>query len=93
MGDQFQLNSLDKDSITSMIGMMQPGGFDIWALIAGGVFGMIGFFAFLNGKKYGAWKRIVIGIALMIYPYFTPGALWTCSVGILLCIGLYFIRD
>lgn len=88
-----QLNSVDPGSLSSMVGLMQPSGFDIFALIASVVFGIIGFFAFMNGKKSSSWKRMVLGIALMVYPYFVPGAIWVCAVGVGLCAALYFWRD
>lgn len=88
-----QLNSLDQNSVTQLLGMMQPGGFDIVALIASFIFGVVGFYAFMNGKKNGSWKRMIVGVLLMGYSYFTPGAWATCGGGIALSVLLYYWRD
>ena len=88
-----QLNSLDPNTLKMLLGNLQPGGFDLWALAASFVFGVIGFYAFLNGKKEASWKRMILGILLMVYPYFVPGAWATWLVGAALCAVLYFWRD
>ena len=92
MGDAALLNGLEGNSLQSLIALAQPGGLDISGLIVGSVFGLIGFLAFLNGKKHGAWGRMVIGITLMAYSYFIPSLLWTCLIGTALTALLYFWR-
>ncbi len=57
------------------------------------IFGSVGFVAFIYGKKNASWKPLVIGIILMVYPYFTPGTLLLYGVGIVLCLALYFPRE
>ena len=88
-----QLNSMDQSSLTSMIGQLQPGGFDVWSLLASFIFGVVGFYGFINGKKNGSWRRMIVGILLMGYPYFVQGALWTCLVGLFLSGLLYLWRE
>ena len=87
------LNGLDLETVKSLVGALQPGGFNIWALLASFIFGLVGFFAFLNGKKEASWKRMILGILLMVYPYFVSGAWATWLVGGVLCALLYFWRD
>ncbi|MBF0122372.1 MAG: hypothetical protein HQL21_03050 [Candidatus Omnitrophica bacterium] len=65
----------------------------MWSLLGSFVFSVIGFYAFLNGKKEASWKRMFLGILLMVYPYFVPGVLATWLVGFGLCALLYFWKD
>jgi hypothetical protein len=39
-------------------------------LIGGLLFGSIGFVAFIYGKRMHVWKPMLLGLALMAYPYF-----------------------
>ena len=56
-------------------------------------FGAVGFAAFVYGKKERSFKPLVVGIALMGYPYFVNATFWLYAVGIGLCLVLYFWRD
>lgn len=62
-------------------------------LIGNLLFSSVGFVAFVYGKKQGLWKTAVLGIALMVYPYFIPNAWLMYGVGAALCSGLFFLRD
>ena len=53
------------------------------SLIPGG----IGFVLFVYGKKQERWPQLVAGLALMVYPYFTPGVPLLVGVGALICGG------
>lgn len=59
-------------------------------LIAGLIFGTIGFSAFIYGKKQASAKPMVIGISLMAFPYFVSNnwVLWIS--GSVLTILLFF---
>lgn len=57
------------------------------------IFGGIGFVAFVYGKKQVSWKALIIGIALMVYPYFFSNTLALYGVGIVLVAVLYFWRE
>ncbi len=57
------------------------------------IFGAVGFVAFVYGKKQSSWKPLVIGIALMGYPYFISNTVALYVVGLFLCAALYFLRD
>jgi len=62
-------------------------------LFAGLVFGVIGTAAFMYGKKQARFSSMVIGVALIAYPYFVS-ALWLLwGIGIALCAALYYFRD
>ena len=75
-------------------GLVTAGGGFNWANLIGGlIFGTIGFVAFMYGKKERAAKPLVIGIALMVYPYFVPNTVLAYVVGIALTAALYFWRD
>ena len=68
------------------------GGFNWWNIIGGIIFGIVGWYAFIHGKKEKSWRPMVIGIALMVYPYFVPNAWVAFAIGIGLCAALYFWR-
>ncbi len=62
-------------------------------LIGGILFGSIGFVAFLYGKKTSNFKPLLIGIALIMYPYFIQDTVTMYVIGVLLTASLYFFRD
>ena len=66
--------------------------FSASSLLAGLIFGIIGFYLFRKGKKDTDFEVIFIGIALMVYPYFTSGARWDWGIGIGLCLIAYLRR-
>jgi len=69
------------------------GGFSMWGLIGGILFGSIGFGVFIYGKKNSEFRPMLIGIALMVYPYFLRGTIALYLVGISLTAALYFFRE
>ena len=75
------------------IGLPQAGDFGIAKIFACTIFGAIGFAVFLYGKKIKSFRHMVIGIALMAYPYFISGTLLLYLVGIVLTVALYFWRE
>lgn len=58
--------------------------FSLSSLIAGLLFGILGVFFFKEGKREGNVLRILIGLTLMIYPYFIENdyILWSLGVGL-----------
>ena len=50
--------------------MFNFGDFSQAKIIAYIIFGTIGFGAFIYGKKNKLWRAMIVGIALMVYPYF-----------------------
>jgi hypothetical protein len=62
-------------------------------LIGGLVFGSIGFVAFVYGKRMNLWKPMLLGLGLMIYPYFISDDKIMLAIGICGSIALFFIRE
>jgi hypothetical protein len=62
-------------------------------LIGGLVFGSIGFVAFIYGKRMNLWKPMLLGIALMVYPYFVSDDKIMLVIGIFGSTALFFCRD
>lgn len=60
-------------------------------ILAGFIFGTIGFGAFSYGKRLDLWQPRAIGVLLMIYPYAisTPWLLWAIGVGLLVLLYFY----
>lgn len=82
--------------VTDQNMLLGPAGvsaFSLAKIIAWITFGAVGFAAFVYGKKERSFKPLVVGIALMGYPYFVNATFWLYAVGIGLCLVLYFWRD
>ena len=62
-------------------------------LFASLLFGAVGFAAFSYGKNMAQWVPMVIGIALMVFPYFVDRLWLVYVVGCALCVGLYVFRE
>lgn len=61
-------------------------------LIAGFIFGSIGFVAFVYGKRMELWKPMLCGIALMAYPYFVSDIVALYAIGAVGTVALFFLR-
>ena len=61
--------------------------------IGGLLFSGIGFVAFVYGKKMSRFATMLLGLALMVYPYFIGDTLLLYAVGCALIGALYFTRD
>ena len=57
------------------------------------VFGAIGMGAFVFGKRRGLAKPMLIGVALMVYPYFISDGWLVFLIGAALCYLLYLFRE
>ena len=64
--------------------------FDAGNLIAGFLISGVGFVLFSYGRKLGRIPHVVIGLVLMVFPYFVPSVLVMVGVAALLC-GLLFL--
>ena len=64
--------------------------FDAGNLIAGFLISGVGFVLFSYGRKLGRIPHVVIGLVLMVFPYFVPSVLLMVGVAALLC-GLLFL--
>jgi hypothetical protein len=69
------------------------GGFNWWNIISGFIFGIVGWYAFIHGKREKSMRPMVIGIMLMVYPYFVPNTILAIAIGLALCAALYFWRE
>lgn len=70
--------------------MTLPGPAELFGLI---VFGLVGSAALLYGKRTQQWKRMVVGGALIVFPYFTSATWQLYAVGIALCVAFVLWRD
>ncbi|MCC7407835.1 MAG: hypothetical protein IT442_07165 [Phycisphaeraceae bacterium] len=62
------------------------------ALIAMILFSVIGMAAFTYGKKQAAWQSMVLGVALMCYPYFVSTTWLLYGIGTALTAALFVFR-
>lgn len=62
-------------------------------LFASILFGVIGLVAFRYGKQHVLWQPLVIGIVLMVYPYFVSQTWLLYGIGAALCAGLCVSRE
>ena len=62
-------------------------------LIGGLIFGSIGFVAFVYGKRMHVWKPMLLGLALMVYPYFVENVVTLFVVGAVGTAALFLFRD
>ncbi len=66
---------------------------DPYNLLAGFVFGTIGWGALRYGRRLELWQPVSIGLALMIYPYFFTNNWLLFGIGVGLLVLLYFHHD
>ena len=57
------------------------------------VFGGIGMIAVGYAKMKEMWQPFVLGVALMIFPYFIPSGAPLWLVGLALTVALFFTKD
>jgi len=88
---QALVNQLAQFSGSSEGGLM--GGFSTAGLIWTLLFSSIGFIAFMYGKKNQEIKPLVLGIALMGYPYFVRSTNMVFIVGAALTATLFVWRE
>ena len=66
--------------------------FNTSLIVWGMLFGIIGFAYFTYGRKQAAVMPLVVGIALMVFPYFVPNVYLLVIVGIVLMVLPYFVQ-
>jgi hypothetical protein len=62
-------------------------------LFAGLMFSLVGMVAFTYGRKQGQWQQMVIGIALIAFPYFVSETWLLYAIGVGLCAALILWRN
>ena len=62
-------------------------------LLGGLVFGIIGLAAFRYGKREANIRLMLIGGALMVYPYFVSNTPAMIGIGVALTAAIFFFRD
>ena len=62
-------------------------------LLAGLLFGSIGFVGFIYGKRMSRLKPVLIGLVLMAYPYFVENTLALCGIGLAGTAALFLLGD
>ena len=63
--------------------------FSLSSLAASFIFGVFGIYLFRHGKKKAHAPALLIGIALMIYPYFIENVFLLWGIGIVLLALAY----
>lgn len=58
-------------------------------ILASVIFGSIGLGAFIYGKKQSSLKALVIGVILMVYPYFVSNPIALYAIGAVLTLLLF----
>jgi hypothetical protein len=91
--DFSRLDPEQKNMILQSMGAPNPSEFSVAKVMAWLIFGGIGFVAFFYGKKQQSFKPLVIGLILMVYPYFVSNTIGLYALGLGLCLLLYFWRD
>lgn len=67
--------------------------FNPYNILAGLIFGTIGWGAFSYGKRLDLWQPRAIGVGLMVYPYLFSNAWLLWGVGVALMGLLWFYHD
>ena len=67
--------------------------FSLPNIIAGTIFSSIGFIGFFYGRRMNLIKPVLMGIALMAYPYFVENTLIICALGLVGTVALFIWRD
>jgi len=68
-------------------------GLSMWGIFLGFIFSMVGLAFFRIGKKDRDMKYMVLGVILMVYPYFVTNTIYIILIGLFLSfIPLIFKR-
>lgn len=67
--------------------------FDMTNIVAGLLFGLIGFGGWKYGKNIGSGRKLWISGALMFYPYLVENNYLLWGIGVLLTCALIFWRE
>jgi hypothetical protein len=70
--------------------MVMPSPADLFGSL---LFGIIGFAAFVYGKKSVLFVPMTAGVALMVYPYFVSQTWLLYAIGCALTVGMWLFRN
>lgn len=76
----------------SCLGYPHPMNFSLGSLLGGLLFSCLGLVVFRFGKARQQLRLAILGLALMVYPYFTPSTAATWLVGSGLTAALFVFR-
>ena len=62
---------------------------DLNSIVAGFVVSSIGFVLFQYGRKMSRAPHVLVGLVLMVFPYFVPSVLLMFAIAALVCGLLY----
>lgn len=65
--------------------------FDVGTLFAGIIVSGVGYVLLRYGKRMSRPPHLLIGLCMLIYPYFVPGALLVSSIGAALLLLLWAV--
>ncbi len=68
--------------------MMPTMDLSLGTVVASLVTGSLGFGLYLYGKNEARYPQLIVGLALMAYPYFVSGPLATWGIGVAILAGL-----
>ncbi len=91
--DFHQMGDQEKKQLLNSVGIDVGQGFPWAKVVAWFLFGSVGFVVFMYGKNIKSFKPLLLGLALMAYPYFFNDTVWLYGIGIALCLGLFLWRD
>ncbi len=64
--------------------------FDPTVLFLSLIISTVGFAIFSYGRKQARWPQMVVGAAMLVYPYFTSGVSSLLAVGAVLVVALWW---
>jgi hypothetical protein len=82
-----------KNILATVTGTPQGDSLGAAKIVAWIIFGAIGFVAFSYGAKIKSMRPMLVGGALMVYPYFVAGTWPLYIIGAALTAALYYWRE
>lgn len=67
--------------------------FSLSALIAGFVFGVFGVYFIKDGKRQALVSLVLVGLALLVYPYFIENIYLIWGIGVALLAYGFWLRQ
>lgn len=64
--------------------------FDPYLILLSVVFGLIGWFAFVYGRREASIRHIILAVSLMVFPYFVSSLTYTLVLGSGLTLLLFW---